>query len=220
MLGIEMELRKAVTEAGQDLARQGMMPGAAGNLSTRLDEAHVLMTPSGVAKWRLQPEELLVLDLEGRVVSGLGRPSSESPLHLALYRRYPDVGGVIHAHPPKTTAMAVAHRPISVGILAEALFTLGDVTWVEYRPPSDAELASAVVDKIEGADAVVLLSHGSLTVGRTVGSAARKMETLEALASVLFDAHLLGNVVPLPEDEVERLRNQWQQRRWQRESGM
>jgi L-fuculose-phosphate aldolase len=219
MMGTETDLRKAVTEAGQDLARQGMMPGAVGNLSTRMDEEHVLMTPSGVAKGRLQPEDLLVVDLAGRVVSGLGRPSSEGPLHLAVYRRYPDVGAVIHAHPPKTTAMAVAHLPISVGILAEALFTLGDVAHVDYLPPSAPELASAVAHGFEGADAVVLLSHGAVTVGRTVGAAARKMEMLEALAGVLLDAHLLGNVAPLPQFEVERLRNQWRQRRWQRESG-
>jgi len=211
---VEQDLRSALVQAGRDLHRQGMMAGASGNLSVRLGQDRVLLSPSGAVKGRLRPSSLLVVDMEGQVVNGEGRPSSETALHLAIYRFLPLVGAVVHAHPVYATALAAAHRGIAVDILPEALFALGSVACVPYLPPASSALGEAVAQALAGADGALLFNHGAVTVGTTVQSAARKMEVLEALAEVTVHACLVGGAVPLPVDEVERLRGVWRERRW------
>ena len=211
---VEQNLRRALVRAGRDLHRQGMMAGVAGNLSVRLSSERLLITPSGVVKGRLRPLDLLVVDRAGHVVNGEGRPSSETALHLAIYRRYPAVGAVVHAHPPRATALAVAHRPIPVDTVPEALFALGDIPCVPYLPPTSADLGEAVAQALADADGVLLFNHGAVTIGKTVEAAAHKMEVLEALADVAVQTHLLGGAVPLPTAEVDRLRRIWRERRW------
>ncbi len=210
----EAQLRRALVRAGRELARQGMMAGASGNLSARLSANEVLITPSGVAKGRLRPGDLLVVDLQGNAVRGEGRPSSETALHLAIYRKFPRAGAVVHAHPVKATALAAAHRPIPVETLPEALFALGDIPLVPYISPASPALGEAVAAALEEADGALLLNHGAVTVGRTVDAARGKMEVLEFLAETAIQTHLLGGAVPLPQAEVDRLRSIWRSRRW------
>lgn len=211
---VEPELRRALVQTGRDLYRQGMMAGASGNLSARVDEEHILITPSGALKGRLCAADLLVIDMHGQVVTGDGRPSSETNLHLAIYRRYPAVRAVVHAHPLKATALAAAHRPIPVDTLPEALFALGSIPIVPYLPSTNPALGESVAEALNDADAALLLNHGAVTIGRSVEAARSKMEVLEALADTAIQTHLLGGAVPLPEAEVDRLRNIWRQRRW------
>jgi L-fuculose-phosphate aldolase len=210
----EATLRQELCRAGRTLYRQGMMPGAAGNLSARLDAQHILITPSGVPKGRLRPADLLVMDLAGNVVAGAGRPSAETAMHLAIYRSLPGVQAVVHAHPAKASALAAAHRPIPVDALPEALITLGDIPCVPFISPATPALAEAVAAAVQEADGALLRNHGAVTVGRSVTAAVGKMETLEALADIAIQLQLLGGYVPLPPAEVERLRAIWRQRRW------
>jgi len=210
----ETVLRRLLVRAGRDLYRQGMMAGTAGNLSARLDESRVLITPSGVAKGRLRTEDLIVISMDGKVLEGRGKPSSETGMHLAIYQRFPQVMAVIHAHPPMATALAAAHRLLAVEALAEALYLLGSVPVVPYLPPGSQQLAERVADALQQGDGALLQNHGAVTVGTTVEAARCKMEVLEALAGVTFRAVRLGGAVPLPPAEVERLRGLWQQRRW------
>lgn len=209
---VETELRRALIRAGRDLYRQGMMAGPSGNLSARLAPDRILITPSGTAKGRLRAEELLVVDLEGQVVTGAGRPSTESPMHLAIYRRFPWVGAVVHAHPIHATALAVAHRPIPTDTLPEALFALGSLPLVEYLPPGPV-LGEAVAAALEEADGALLLNHGAVTIGQTVADAQGKMEVLESLADIALQVGKAGPAVALPQEEVARIRAIWRQRR-------
>lgn len=205
----ELELRRQLVKAGRDLYRQGMLAGNGGNLSARLpDGGGVLITPSGAGKGRLRPADLLVIDLEGQGTEG--RPSSETPLHLAIYRRYPWVGAVVHAHPVSATALAVMHRPIPVDTLPEGLVALGAIPCVPYVPPAGPALGEAVAPALEQGDGALLLNHGAVTIGRTVAEAQAKMEVLESLAAVALKA---PEAVLLPAAEVERLRGIWRARR-------
>jgi len=203
----ELDLRRELVRAGRELYRQGMLAGAGGNLSARLPDGGVLITPSGLAKGRLRPADLLVLDLDGR---GAGKPSSETPLHLAIYRRFPWVGAVVHAHPVNATALAVMHRSIPVETLPEGLVALGAIPCVPYVPPAGPALGEAVAPALDEGDGALLLNHGAVTIGRTVAEAQAKMEVLEALAAVALKA---PQAVPLPAAEVERLRAIWRSRR-------
>ncbi len=211
---MDLALRKALVRAGRDLYRQGMMAGASGNLSARLDAERILITPSGAAKGRLRPQELLIIDLDGRVIQGDRRPSAETAMHTAIYRALPGVQAVVHAHPIKAGVLASAHRPIRVDTLPEALFALGDIPCVPYLPAASAQLGEATAQALMDADGALLLNHGAITVGRSVEGARMKMEVLEALAETTIQLELLGRCVPLAEEEVARLRAIWRQRRW------
>lgn len=213
-MDIELNLRRALVRAGRDLYRQGMMAGASGNLSARLDAERILITPSGAAKGRLRPQDLLIIDPAGRLIAGTGRPSAETAMHTAVYRTLPGVQAVVHAHPVKAGAMAAAHRPIPVDTLPEALFALGDIAVVPFIPSATPELGEAVAAALQAADGALLFNHGAITVGRSVEGARMKMEILEALADTAIQVELLGGGVPLPGAEVERLRAIWRQRRW------
>lgn len=210
---VAADLCRALVRAGRDLYRQGMMAGPSGNLSARLDPERVIITPSGTAKGRLRPADLLVVDLEGRPVDSAGRPSSETGLHLAIYRRFPHVQSVIHAHPLNATALAAAHRSITVDSLPEALFALGSIPLVPYMPSTNPALGEAVAAALEDADGVLLLNHGAVTIGPSVEATKGKMEILEALAAIEIQTALLGGAVRLPAAEIERLRAIWRHRR-------
>ncbi|HYF91161.1 MAG TPA: class II aldolase/adducin family protein [Symbiobacteriaceae bacterium] len=213
-MDLEQELRRTLVRAGRDLYRQGMMAGAAGNLSARLDAERIIITPSGAAKGRLRPQDLLIIDPEGRLREGSGRPSAETAMHTAIYRALPAVGAIVHAHPVKASAMAAAHRPIPVDTLPEALFALGDIATVPFIPSATPELGVAAAAALQDADGALLLNHGAITVGRTVEAARMKMEILESLAETAIYVHQLGGGVNLPESEVARLRGIWRARRF------
>jgi L-fuculose-phosphate aldolase len=213
-MAVELELRRALVRAGRDLYRQGMMAGAAGNLSARLDAERILITPSGTAKGRLRPQALLMIDPEGRLLAGEGRPSAETAMHTAIYRAFPQVEAVVHAHPVKASAMAAAHRPIPTDTLPEALIAMGDIACVPFIPSATTELAEAVAAALAEADGALLFNHGAITIGRSLESARMKMEILEALADTAIAVETLGGGVPLPPAEVARLKGIWRQRRW------
>jgi L-fuculose-phosphate aldolase len=208
-----LDLRRELVRAGRDLYRQSMMTGLSGNLSARIDTERLFITPSGVAKGRLRQTDLLMIDLDGNVLEGEGRPSTELNMHLAIYRRWPHVAAVVHAHPPKATALAAAHLPIPVDMLPEALFALGSIQHVPYFPSTGTALGIAVAEALSGGDGALLLNHGAVTVGLSVEAARSKMEVLEALAETTIHLHALGGGIPLPPPEVDRLRAIWHQRR-------
>ncbi|MFZ5825599.1 MAG: class II aldolase/adducin family protein [Bacillota bacterium] len=212
---VAQSLRRELVRAGRDLYRQGMMAGASGNLSARLDAERLLITPSGRPKGRLRSGDLLVIDLHGNLLEGEGKPSAETAMHLAIYRRYPAVQAVCHTHPLKASALAAAHRPIPVDTLPEALLTLGSIPLVPFLPSATHALGEAVADALADADGALLLNHGAVTIGLSVEVARMKMEILEALADTAIQTHLLGGGVPLPSHEVERLQAIWRRRRWQ-----
>jgi L-fuculose-phosphate aldolase len=197
-------IRAEILEIGRRLDAKGLITAAEGNLSVK-DGDRIFITAGGAYKGRLTPEQVVVTDLEGRVVEGEARVSSELPMHLAIYRARPDVRAVVHAHPPVATAFAVAHVPLDRPILAEAVLLLGSVPVVPYAPPSTAELASAVASGVAQAQALLLANHGAVTLGESLARAHERMETLEHLARVTLFARLLGGDHPLAAEEVQKL---------------
>ncbi len=200
-------LRRQIIAAAQRLAAQGFFPGTSGNLSVRLDEQRVLLTPSGIPKGRLQPEELLIVTLEGEVVQGLRglHPTSETPMHLEVYRRRPDVAAVVHAHPAAAVALTLVGISLEEPVLPEVLLLLGQVPTTAYATPSSAENRTAIAELIRTHDVLLLARHGSLTVGRNIDEAAQRLEVLEHAAHTLIWAHLLGQVTPLPPEALTKL---------------
>jgi L-fuculose-phosphate aldolase len=201
----ETELRAAIVEAGRRLYARGYTASNDGNISARLDDRRLLMTPKSVCKGFMTPEMMVITDLEGKKLAGERDPSSEMQMHLEVYRQRPDAGAVVHAHPPIATGFAVAGIPLDRAVLAEVVTTLGSVPIAEYATPSTRELPEAVRKYVKAHDGMLLANHGALTLGADVFAAYYKMETIEHFAHISLVARLLGGERLLSRQEVERL---------------
>lgn len=206
----ERHLRAEIVCIGQLMHARGLLCGFEGNLSARLDDERLLMTPSGLHKGLMREEQLLVVDLDGRVVveseatRGL-RPTSELPMHLEAYRRRPDVRAVVHAHPPITVALSIAGVPMDTPLLPEVIVLLGLIPTTDYAMSSSDEGAAAIRRLIASHDAIILQRHGTLTVGATLTAAFMRLETVEQNARIHFMLAQLGADNPLADSEVRKL---------------
>jgi L-fuculose-phosphate aldolase len=201
----ELQLREAIVEVGRRLYARGYTASNDGNISARLDDRRLLMTPKSVCKGFMTPDMMCMTDLEGRKLQGDRDPSSEMLMHLEVYRQRSDVQAVVHAHPPTATGFAVAGIPLDRAVLAEVLTTLGSIPIAEYATPSTKELPEAVRKYIKAHDGMLLANHGALTVGADLYGAYYKMETIEHFAKISLVARMLGRENLLSREEVMRL---------------
>ncbi len=201
----ETQLRADIVEVGRRMYARGYTASNDGNISVRLDDRRLLMTPKSVCKGFMEPSMMCITDLDGQKLAGDRDPSSEMQMHLEVYRQRPDVNAVVHAHPPVATAFAVAGIPLDRAVLAEVVTTLGSVPIAEYATPSTSELPEAVRKYVKVHDGMLLANHGALTLGADLFSAYYKMETIEHFANISFVARMLGGERLLSRDEVLRL---------------
>jgi L-fuculose-phosphate aldolase len=201
----EQQLRGDIVEVGRRMYARGYTASNDGNISVRLDDRRLLMTPKSVCKGFMTPEMLCITDLDGKKIAGERDPSSEMQMHLEVYRQRPDVRAVVHAHPPIATGFAVAGIPLDRAVLAEVVTTLGSVPIAEYATPSTLELPAAVRKYVKAHDGMLLANHGALTLGGDVYAAYYKMETIEHFAHISLVARLLGGERLLSREEVFRL---------------
>lgn len=203
----EFEARRQIVEVGRRIWQRGYVAANDGNLSSRLDGTRLLVTPTGVSKGFLKPEDLIVVDLEGRVLSGGREPTSELAMHLLVYGTRSDVGGVVHAHPPKATGFAVAGAPLAQCVLPEVILSLGTVPLAAYATPSTTEVCRSIGEFLADYNAMLLHSHGALTLGSDIFEAYYRMETVEHFAEITLAAKALGGPSPLSQEEVRKLLN-------------
>ena len=201
----EAQLREAIVEVGRRLYARGYTASNDGNVSARLDDRRLLMTPKSVCKGFMSPDMMVITDLDGKKLAGDRDPSSEMQMHLEVYRQRPDARAVVHAHPPIATGFAVAGIPLDRAVLAEVVTTLGSVPIAEYATPSTRELPEAVRKYVKAHDGMLLANHGALTLGADLFSAYYKMETIEHFAHISLVARLLGGERLLSRQEVDRL---------------
>ena len=198
--------REAVCRVGKLLYERGYVAANDGNISVKVGEDRLLITPSGVSKGRMTPEMLLVTDLDGNVLEGDRHPSSEGKMHLEVYRGRPDVNAVVHAHPPVATAFAVCRRGLETPYLSELVAGLGQVPCTtSFAMLSTEEVPESVRPYLEDHNALLLANHGALAWGGDLWEAFDRLETVEHTAKIVLNARLLGGGVPLTEEEVERL---------------
>jgi L-fuculose-phosphate aldolase len=204
-MSTESSLRADIVEVGRRMYARAYTASNDGNISVRLGADRLLMTPKSVCKGFMTPDMMCITDMEGRKLQGDRDPSSETLMHLEVYRQRPDVQAVVHAHPPTATGFAVAGIPLDKAVLAEVLTTLGSIPLAEYATPSTAELPAAVRKYIKAHDGMLLANHGALTVGPDLFSAYYKMETIEHFANISLVARLLGGENLIAKEEVVRL---------------
>jgi L-fuculose-phosphate aldolase len=193
-------------EVGRRLYQAGLVRGADGNFSAVLSQDEILITPSRAAKGFLQPEDLLVIDRQGRVKRGSQIPSLETAFHLAAYQERDDIGAVVHAHPPRTIAFTVAGKQIPSMVLPEfeILFPNG-VPVIEYETPATDRLAEKLRPFLRDHDLVVLDHHGILSIGLDVYDSWMKVEHIEACMEILLLAESVGGIQPLPDNKLQEL---------------
>lgn len=207
----EEGLRREIVRIGRLMYEKGFICSSEGNISARLENDRLLITPSGLHKGFLETEQLLVVDLEGRMVRSKSendqtlKPTSELPMHLEVYRQRPRVGAVVHAHPPQAIAASIAGVSLEEHALPEVVVLLGRIPVTDYGTPSTEENAFVIRDLIRRHDALVLRRHGSLTVGRDPLEAFMRLETVEQNARIAITLAQLGTHNPLPRSEVEKL---------------
>jgi L-fuculose-phosphate aldolase len=206
----ETELREEIAAYGRLVYAQGLVSGASGNLSARIDEGHILITPSGCHKGMLEAADVLLYNLNTCQTTGGsgGKPSSEIHMHTFVYRHRPGVQAVIHAHPPYVVALSVAGISLSEVILPEVVLALGAIVDCGYATPTTEEVVQALGQPVqEGHNALVLARHGSVTLGKNMQEAFCRLETIEHVAKVTAIAHAAGKVTCLAQEDLCKLKN-------------
>lgn len=196
----------AIARVCRRLYERGLVAGPDGNVSVRLRDGSILVTPSGMSKVDVTLDDLVLVDVDGKVRDGRRKPSSELRMHLRIYERRVDVFAVVHAHPPTATGFAVAGESFMAPVLPEVILQMGEVPIVRYATPGTAALANSFDPYLEHHDAFLMANHGATTIGATLELAHQRMESLEHAARIILTARLLGTVNELSAADVKALR--------------
>ena len=200
--------RREIVAVCRRLYERGLIAGQDGNVSVRVADDVVLVTPAGFSKVDVRAADLVTLHLDGTPPGRLREgktPSSEVRVHLAAYRARPDIRAVVHAHPPAATGFAVAGIPLDYASLAEMVYNVGPVPIVVFAMAGGDELADRTAEALTGCDAALLANHGAVTVGPSLRIAHQRMESLEHAARILVVARLVGRVKRLSSKQVSEL---------------
>ena len=205
MAKTEKELRQDIVEIGRYVWQKGWIAANDGNITIRLDENRVLCSPTGVCKGLMQPEDLIIVDMQGRKLEGRLEGTTEIAMHLAVYNLRPDIKSVLHAHPPVATGFATAGRPLNLALLPEIIIGLGCIPLAGYGLPGTPALIEPMLPLIPKYDALMMGNHGVVSYGEDVFKAFFRMESVEHFARITLVAELLGGPTVLPRDEVQKL---------------
>ncbi|MCL2046683.1 MAG: class II aldolase/adducin family protein [Oscillospiraceae bacterium] len=201
----ESQARIDIIEAGRRLYLRGLICGSEGNLSARISEDEIIITPSGVSKGFMNEDMLVRLDMSGKVLSGSGTASSETKMHLAIYEKSPNILSVCHAHPPIATTFAAAGVPLDKAYIQETVMLLGVIPIAKYAAPGSQELARSASDYCQDYHGVLLEQHGALTWGTSVMEALYRMENVEYTAKITMYSTILGFERTLDGDKIKEL---------------
>ncbi|HEX4056013.1 MAG TPA: class II aldolase/adducin family protein [Tepidisphaeraceae bacterium] len=201
----EWKLKELMCDIGRRIWLKGFCAGNEGNHSYRLSEDRILCTPTGISKSQLKPDDMCVVDLEGKQISGKHGRTSEILLHLFIYKNRPDVRAVIHSHPPHATAFAIAGLELPTCIHPEAEVFLGRVPMAKYVTPGDTRLGETLAPFVKDSNTVLLGNHGTVSFDKDLESAYYKLEIVDAYARILLLAKQLGYVQTLTNDEMKEL---------------
>ena len=191
----------------QRLHQRNMLAAADGNISCRVNENMVLITPSGVAKAYMKPEDMALITLDNQTLQG--KASSEKLMHLEVYQQCPEAKAVVHAHPPTAIAWSIARPDLEFlpsNALSEVILSCGDIPFVPYARPGTQAMGDNLKHFLPQYRALILSRHGALAWGESLEEAWRGMERIEHSSEILWKANTLGGLTYLPDDEISALR--------------
>lgn len=211
------DLRRMVCELNKELPRNDLVTMTSGNASGRDPETgHVVIKPSGVSFEDLTPENMCVVDLDGKQIDCSHAPSVDTPTHLYIYKHMPRVNGIVHTHSNYATSFAALGEPIPAVLTAIADEFGGPIPCGPYCKIGEEEIGKAVVEHIGDSPAILLQNHGVFTVGPTPEAALKAAVMVEDVAKTVHLAMLRGKPIPIPEEEVRRGYTRYQEKYGQR----
>jgi L-ribulose-5-phosphate 4-epimerase len=205
------ELRKEIYRWNLALPENGLVAWTSGNVSLRDPvTGYVLIKPSGVQYNQLSPEQIVILDLDGKIIDGNLKPSSDTASHLYIYRHRPDVFGVVHTHSSYATAFAAVGRPIPVYLTAQGDEFGGPIPCGGFALIGSEEIGKVVLECIGNSTAALLKNHGVFTIGKSAEAAVKSAVMVEDIARTVWLALQIGTPEEIPEDAVTRLHYRYQ----------
>ncbi|MDZ4848421.1 MAG: class II aldolase/adducin family protein [Pirellulaceae bacterium] len=205
-------IKQDICEIGRRLYDKGFVAANDGNITVRISENEVLCTPTMHSKGFLKPEDISVVDMTGKQLSGIKKRSSEALLHLEIYKARPEIKSVVHCHPPHATAFAVAREPIPQCILPEVEVFLGDVPITKYETPGGKAFAETILPFVQKTNVIILANHGTVSFGENVERAFWWTEILDAYCRILLLAKQVGRITFFDENkerELLELKQKW-----------
>jgi L-fuculose-phosphate aldolase len=201
----ETEAARAMIEIGRRVWEKGFVAASDGNISVRFNDREIIATPSGRSKGFMSVDEIVKVDMTGRKISGKGKPSTELPMHLLIYRLRSDVNAVVHCHPPAATGFAAAGLALDRALISEIILSLGCVPLARYGTPATDDITKPLEPLIPHYDAILMANHGVVCFGATLDAAYFKMETVEHFARINLVVKILGRESLLSREEVDKL---------------
>jgi len=181
-----------------------------GNISARIPGSEMIaITPTGIVKGNLRPDDIVIIDMDGKLVEGRYAPSAEKNMHLHVYEKRPDVNAVIHTHSPFASSFAIACKPIPCAGVEIAAIMGGEIPLAEYALPGTKELGRNALEALGDRKVVLLANHGVLSVGSTLDEAATMAALAEENAKLVMFSYMIGGAKPIPEDELTKLREMY-----------
>lgn len=200
----ETDIRQALLSVAKEMITCGLVEGTAGNVSARLPDGNVVLTPSSIDYRTMTLDDLVVTDIDGNVLAGNRAPTTEKSLHLACLRKHQDIGAVMHCHAMFATMFAIVRQPIPCVIEEFDVYVGGDVPVADYQMTGSDALAEEVSNRIADRGAVLMANHGLLCVGKNPVDVLKVARLVERTAQIIWGARMLGNVVPLPDATLEQ----------------
>ncbi len=199
------ELREEVARVAKQMIASGLVTGTSGNVSASTPEGDVLMTPSGIDYGELEAGDVVLVDVDGRVLEGSLEPSTETPMHTGIYRARPEVGAVVHTHSIFATTLACLGWPIPpVHYMLTTLAEDAQIPLAPYTTYGTEQLAAYAAEALgEGRNACLLQNHGTITVGDSPGAAFSRTVVLEEMAEVYYRTRVAGEPVLLTPEQIE-----------------
>jgi L-fuculose-phosphate aldolase len=200
------KIKEEICEIGRRVYNKGFAAANDGNISYRVGENEVLCSPTYICKGFMTPDDICMVDLDGKQLAGTKKRTSEILLHLSIMRAKPEVKAVVHCHPPHATAFAVAHEPIPQCVLPEVEVFLGEIPFAPYETPGGQKFADTVLPFLKpGTTAIILSNHGTVSFGDTLEHAYWKTEIVDAYCRILILAKQIGGVTYLNEQKSREL---------------
>lgn len=201
-----------IISIGSKLYKKNMLAAADGNISYKIDDHNILITPSGVSKGFLKKESMAKITLNGEIL--YGKPSSEMLMHLAIYKQCPKAKVVIHAHPPIAVAWTVAMpelKELPNDAISEMILAMGSLPIIPFARPGTRQMGENLIPFLPSQRTFILARHGALSWGESFDEALNGMERIEHIATMLYHAKMLGQISSLSKDDVNFLKEKRKQ---------
>ena len=200
------EAKAAILDIGKRMYARNFVASNDGNISVKVSDNEIWATPTGVSKGYMKEEQLVKMNLDGEIISGTAKPSSEIKMHLRVYKEDPNVQAVTHAHPLFATAFAITGKAIDKATNTETILALGNILVADYATPGTYEVPDSIAPYVKDYNGVLLANHGALTWGESIYQAFYALESVENCAkSEIVTNYIIGNQNYLSNDQVERL---------------